>query len=54
MPSKNDLFFFEKCQAKLDSVRLKEMKFRARTLSLAHGIRKSRLLLCRLSPMFKC
>ena len=34
MPSENDFFFyFEKCQAKLVSVRLNEMKIRARTLS---------------------
>ena len=33
MPSENDFVYFEKCQAKLVSVRLNKMKFRARTLS---------------------
>ena len=33
MPSENDIFYFEKCQAKLVSVRLNKMKFHARTLS---------------------
>ena len=33
MPSESDFFFtLKKCQAKLVSVRLNEMKFRARTL----------------------
>ena len=32
MPSENDFFYLEKCQAKLVSVRLNEMKFLARTL----------------------
>ena len=33
MPYENEFFYFEKCQAKLVSVRLNEMKFRAITLN---------------------
>ena len=34
MPSENDFFYFKKFQAKLVSVKLNEIKFRARTLDL--------------------
>ena len=42
MPSKNDFFFtLKKCQAKLVSVRLNEMKICAQTLKYAYPMIKT-------------